>query len=103
MFKELFYAGIGLATLTKEKAEEIITELVKKGELSKEDGKDALNNLLSKMQEEREKLKQKVQEQVENVISSMKIVRKSDLEEIKHRLEILEEKVNRILGEKEAE
>lgn len=102
MFKELLYAGIGLATLTKEKAEEIISELIKKGELSKDDGKDALNNLMSRMQEERDKLKQKVQEQVENAISSMNIVRKSDLEEIKRRLEILEEKVNKIIDEKEA-
>jgi len=102
MLKDLFYAGIGLATLTKEKAEEIIAELVKKGELSKDDGKDALNNLMNRIQEEREKLKQKVQEQVENAVSSMNIVRKSDIEEIKQRLEMLEEKVNKIMGEKEA-
>ncbi|HHW03457.1 MAG TPA: hypothetical protein GXX35_11745 [Thermoanaerobacterales bacterium] len=101
MLKELFYAGIGLATLTKEKAEEIITELVKKGELSKEDGKDVLNSLMARMQEERDKLKQKVQEQVENVISSMNLVRKSDLDEIKQRIKTLEEKINNIKEEKE--
>ncbi|MCR4430773.1 MAG: phasin family protein [Tepidanaerobacteraceae bacterium] len=101
VFKELLYAGIGLATLTKEKAEEIVTELIKKGELSKDDGKDALNNLMIRMQEEKDKLKQRIQEQVENAISSMNIVRKSDLDELKKRLEILEEKVNKIIQEKE--
>lgn len=101
MLKELFYASIGLATLTKEKAEEVISELIKRGELSKEDGKDALNSLLNRMQEEREKLREKIQEQVENVISSMNIVRKSDLDGIKKRLENLEEKINKISDEKE--
>lgn len=96
MFKELLYAGIGLATLTKEKAEEIVAELIKKGELSKDDGIEALNSLISKMQEEKEKLKKKIQEQVENAISSMDLVKKSEIEEIKGRLQVLEEKISKI-------
>ncbi|WP_422444033.1 phasin family protein [Thermoanaerobacterium sp. DL9XJH110] len=102
MLKELFYAGIGLASLTKEKAEEIVAELVKKGELSKDEGRETLNNLINRMQEERERLKLKVQEQVENIISSMNLVRKAELDEVKKRLEELEKKLNQKTDEKEA-
>lgn len=102
MLKELFYAGIGLASLTKEKAEEIVADLVKKGELSKDEGRETLNNLINRMQEERERLKLKVQEQVESIISSMNLVRKSELDEIKKRLEELEKKLNQKSDEKEA-
>jgi polyhydroxyalkanoate synthesis regulator phasin len=102
VLKELFYAGIGLASLTKEKAEEIVADLVKKGELSKDEGRETLNNLINRMQEERERLKLKVQEQVESIISSMNLVRKSELDEIKKRLEELEKKLNQKSDEKEA-
>ncbi|NLC62891.1 MAG: hypothetical protein GX759_02280 [Thermoanaerobacterales bacterium] len=94
MLKQILYAGLGLVTITREKAEELVSELVKRGELSAEEGKDALNNILDRMQEERDKLRQRIQEQVENMISSMNLVRRSELDEIKQRLEKLEMKYN---------
>lgn len=103
MFKEFLYAGIGLATITKEKAEEVITELVKKGEMSKEEGKDALNSVFTRMQEESEKLKQKISEQVENAISSMNLVKKAELDEALQRIERLEKRVCELIEEKEAD
>ncbi|MDD4569988.1 MAG: hypothetical protein PHE70_07695, partial [Tepidanaerobacteraceae bacterium] len=69
MLRQMLYAGIGLAAVTKEKAEEVIAELVKKGEISKDEGKDLLITLMNRMQEESEKLKLKINEQVENTIT----------------------------------
>ena len=100
MIKDLLYAGIGLATITKEKAEEVVNELVKKGEMSKEEGKETLNSVFNRMQEESDKLKVKVSEQVENMISSMNLVKKSDLDEVIVRMEELEKKINELIDEK---
>jgi len=96
MLKQMLYAGIGLAAITKEKAEEVISELIKKGEMSKEEGKDLLNTLINRMQEESERLKLKINEQVEHAITSMNLVRKSQLDEILQRLDELEKKLNEI-------
>lgn len=101
MFKDLFYAGIGLVTLTREKAEELVSELVKKGELSAEEGKVAMNNLASRMQDEKEKFRQKIDEQVETVISSMNLVKKPELDEIKEKLNQIEEKVDMLINKEE--
>ncbi|HHY70803.1 MAG TPA: hypothetical protein GX519_03925 [Thermoanaerobacterales bacterium] len=101
MLKQMLYAGIGLATVTKEKAEEVIAELIKKGEMSKEEGKDVLNTLMNRMQEESEKLKQKINEQVENTITSMNLVRKSELDEVLEKLAELEKRFEEIRSEKE--
>jgi len=102
MLKQMLYAGIGLAAVTKEKAEEVIGELIKKGEMSKEEGKDVLNTLKDRIQEESEKLKQKINEQVEHTITSMNLVRKSQLDEVLQRLNELEKKLNEIQSKKEA-
>ena len=101
MLKQMLYAGIGLAAVTKEKAEEVIAELIKKGEMSKEEGKDVLNTLMNRMQEESEKLKQKINEQVENTITSMNLVRKSELDEVLQKLGELEKRLDEIMSEKE--
>ncbi len=102
IFKELLYAGIGLAAMTREKAEEVVTELIKKGELSADEGKDVLNNLLDRMQEERKKMLVKLQEQTENIISSMDLVKKEELEAVKQRVEELEKQIKAFTDEKEA-
>jgi len=102
MLRQMLYAGIGLAALTKEKAEELIGELVKKGEMSSEEGKDLLNTLMNRIQEESDRLKEKINQQVENAIDSMNLVRKSDLNEILERLEKLEKKLDEIQGKDEA-
>jgi len=94
----MLYAGIGLAAVTKEKAEEVISELIKKGEMSSEEGKDLLNALMVRIQEESDRLKDKVNQQVEQAISSMNLVRKSDLDEVLQRLEKLEKKLEEIQG-----
>jgi len=98
VLKQMLYAGIGLAAITKEKAEEVISELIKKGEMSSEEGKDLLNALMVRIQEESDRLKEKVNQQVEQAISSMNLVRKSDLDEVLQRLEKLEKKLEELQG-----
>ena len=101
MLKEMLYAGIGLATVTKEKAEEVITDLIKKGEISTEEGKDLLSTLMNRMQEESDKLKLIIDKQVEKVISSMNLVRKSEFDKLVQKLEELENKITQIIDKKE--
>lgn len=96
MIKQLLYAGIGLAAITKKKAEELVAELVKKGEMSTDEGKDLLNSLRSRIQEESDRLKERINEQVERTINSMNLVRKSDIDEVLDRLEKLEKRLDEI-------
>lgn len=103
MLKDLFttglYAGIGLVALTKEKAEEIIQELVKKGEVSKEEGKDLLKNLVDKIDQEKRRLQRKIDEQIELAIKNMNLVRKQEMDELKLKIEELERKIEELKKE----
>ena len=66
--------------------------------MSSEEGKDLLNALMVRIQEESDRLKEKVNQQVEQAISSMNLVRKSDLDEVLQRLEKLEKKLEELQG-----
>lgn len=102
LLKDLLYASIGFASLTKEKAEDAIAELIKKGELSTEEGKNVLNDMVNKMQVEKSKLKEKIDEQIETAINSMNLVKKSDLDSLITKVTELEMKINELEDEKEA-
>lgn len=102
LLKDFLYASIGLASLTKEKAEEIITELIKKGELSAEEGKSALDEVVTKMQIEKNKWKEKIDEQIETAIDSMNLVKRSDLDALIAKIDALETRISDLEDKKEA-
>jgi polyhydroxyalkanoate synthesis regulator phasin len=81
--------GIGIAALTKEKAEDIVNEFVEKGELSSEEGKELVKDLLKKSEEQRKDLAKKIDSEVKKALKGL-IVSKSDIERLERRIEKLE-------------
>ena len=92
--KKVLLAGIGAAALTAEKSKDVIDELVKKGELTVEQGK-ALN----------EELKHNIKKTVkENVNVSVKPTSPEELDELLEKMtpeqiEALKERLNAMEGE----
>ncbi|RKY86229.1 polyhydroxyalkanoate synthesis regulator, partial [candidate division KSB1 bacterium] len=52
LLKKGVLLGLGAVTLTKEKAEELVDELIKKGELAREERATAIDEFLKKAEEE---------------------------------------------------
>ena len=52
-----FLLSIGIASLTKEKVEKIVMELVKKGKLNEKQGRAMVREVMAKGKKEREKIK----------------------------------------------
>ncbi len=89
-FKKIWLAGVGAMALTMEKAQELIEMLIRKGELTVEQGK-ALNEELK--HDMREKVKTTVSQSklcVEGVIDSLGKMRKEDIAAIKAKLAAME-------------
>jgi polyhydroxyalkanoate synthesis regulator phasin len=86
--KKLLLAGIGSVALTYEKAEDIINELVKKGELAVKDGKELSLELKRKIQNKSED----ADGHLKDVLSGMNLATKEDIEELKKRIEELEKR-----------
>lgn len=58
-------AGLGALSLTAEKAEEIIDALIKRGEVARNDRKDAINDLVNKAEEQARKFSDTMKQQAE--------------------------------------
>lgn len=97
--KKMFYLGIGLAAVTKEKIEQAINELIKTGELKQKEAGELKEKLMKKAEEERAELIKFIRKQVEAIAKELGFVTKSELQELKKQLAELE----RELKEKEEE
>ncbi len=90
MFKKMGLFGIGILTLTQEKIEEFTQEMIKKGEISREEGKKFVKEVLSEKEKQLKDIEEKINEKVRENIKKSGVVMKSDLEALERKIEKLE-------------
>ena len=65
IFKKLTLASIGAINMTRERAEELFDEMVKKGEMTRDERAEALKNFVNKSVESTEKMTKWLEEKFE--------------------------------------
>ncbi|WP_413376614.1 phasin family protein [Alkalihalobacillus sp. 1P02AB] len=82
--------GFGLAVASKEQAEKVFDELVKKGELTKQESKEFMNTVIEKGGEKQELFDKKLQEQMKKMLSEWNVATKDEVEKLEQRIIQLE-------------
>ncbi|HEX3032507.1 MAG TPA: hypothetical protein VHS59_09735 [Bacillota bacterium] len=82
--------GMGILSITKEKAENLVNELVEKGEVGKEEALSYVNELMSKGEQERVALMNTIRNELDGLRKSMGLVTQDDLQAFENRLTSLE-------------
>ncbi len=90
MFKKMSLFGIGVISLTQEKIEEFSQEMIKKGEISKEEGKKFVKEVLSEKEKQLKDIEEKINERVRENIKKSGVVMKSDIASLERKIEKLE-------------
>ena len=81
--KRGFLAGIGLLSMTREKAHKIVDELVKKGEIHRDEIESLIEDIVQRGEEERQAVRNLVQEEVTHSIEEMGLATRNDIQELK--------------------
>jgi polyhydroxyalkanoate synthesis repressor PhaR len=96
ILKDTVLASIGAFHVTKDKAEKIVDELIKKGELAKSDRKKAVMELVEKAEKSTAALKDrvvretsKVQQSVTKTVKDLKLVKQADLQKLEKKIDKL--------------
>jgi polyhydroxyalkanoate synthesis repressor PhaR len=103
ILKKTYLASLGAIEITKNKAEELIDTLIKKGEIKKGERADAVIELMDKVHDNVKTFKDKVSSEVEEKIHHMKVAKKTDLENLEKKVDSLIESLAKIeekLGKK---
>jgi len=93
IIKKSIYLGLGAATLTKEKIESLVDELIEKGQLAKDDKPKAVQDILDKIENEEKEIQKKIDDTVKETMNKIGIVAKSDYDTLIKRVEELEKKI----------
>lgn len=90
MLRKMGLFGIGILTLTQEKLEEFTQEMIKKGEMSREEGKKFVREVLSEREKQLKDIEDKINEKVKESLKKSGIVMKDDIEALEKKIEKLE-------------
>ncbi len=92
-FSKLLLAGLGLAALTKEKAEALVNELVSKGEITKGEASSFLSDLMKKGEKTKKELRDLVRKETSNIFKEINVASQKDIEALKKKISQLETKL----------
>lgn len=92
--KNLLLAGLGSAAYTYEKASNLVEEMVTKGSLTIDEGKELSEELKRNLKGKVHEVKPLTKEDLISILNQMNFSTKNDLKSIEQRLNFLEEKVN---------
>jgi polyhydroxyalkanoate synthesis regulator phasin len=77
-----FLAGLGLLSMTREKAQKVVEELTHEGEVQKNEMKQWVDQLSDRGEEERQALRKLVRDEVKKVLDEMGLATKEDIQKL---------------------
>jgi len=99
MFKlgrKMFLGGLGLASLTKERANEIAQELIKKGELSQSESKEFVIDIMDKAEKEKDRLIEKIKPEIDKSLEKMNFASKKCVDDLEKKIDELGNKIDQL-------
>lgn len=93
IFDRMINLGWGTFSLTKEKIEKTIDEMVERGEMNREEAKRTMEDLIQRGEEQRDQLRVMVREEMDKWSPDYSAA-KTQLEDLEARIKELEEKLN---------
>lgn len=99
MLKNVLYTGLGAAFLTKEKIEELRKDLIEKGKLSQDEGKQFVDELIRKSEKAKDQLDLWINKRVEDRINQLNLANKDEIAELRRKIEELQVAINKGEGQ----
>lgn len=96
LIKNLLYLGAGAAFVTKEKIEELKNDLVDKGKMTQDEGKQFVDELLQKSDDFKGKFEEKINEVVTEQLDKMNVAKGDDINDLREQIQELRAMVEKL-------
>ena len=77
--EESFSLGLGLLMYSREKIENLVEELVDKGDVAKKDARQLAGKVIKQGEEQREELKKMIQKETADALDHLNVVQRKDI------------------------
>jgi polyhydroxyalkanoate synthesis regulator phasin len=98
LIKKAFFTGLGLAVLTKEKAEELVKDFAEQAKLSEHEGKELVDSMMKQSDQARNDFQSKIDETVQAVVSRLNLASKDEVASLKAKIDELSAKIGQGQG-----
>ncbi|UNC92393.1 phasin family protein [Candidatus Contubernalis alkaliaceticus] len=88
-FNKTILFGLGAISLTKEKAEEMVDMMVKKGEVNKDEAQKVVNDFVEKGKKEREVLQETIKNELNQILNQAELATKEDIGRLENKIDEL--------------
>ena len=99
LLKNVVYAGVGAAFLTRDKIEEVRGELVEKGKMTKDEGKEFVDDFIKRSESAKDQLELWLTRQVEDRVNQLNLATTDEVADLRRQIEELQVVINRESGE----
>jgi polyhydroxyalkanoate synthesis regulator phasin len=99
LIKKAFFTGLGLAVLTKEKAEELVKDFAEQAKLSEHEGKELVDSLMKQSDQARNDFQSKIDETVQAVVGRLNLASKDEVASLKAKIDELSAKIGQGQGQ----
>ena len=82
--------GIGVAAITKDKADALVKDLIKRGDLNKDEGKKLVAEIVEKSKKSTKELETTVNRQVKDIINKTDVATKKEIKVLEAKIRKLE-------------
>ena len=89
LIKNMFYLGAGAAFATKEKIDEVKNDLVEKGKMTQDEGRQFVDDLGKRSEKAKDDREKKVQDIVAEQMDKMNMATKDDLADLQKQVQEL--------------
>ena len=94
LIEKVVMTTIGVAAITQKKAEELVCEMKEKYKMSEEEGKQLVEKLQTMARENKDKVREMAEVEVQKVVERLGLVSVDELENLKKRVQDLEARLN---------
>ncbi len=98
MLKKALLVGIGTLALTKDRMEQFVDQAVARGEMSKEEGRNFLNEAMERADEQKQWLSGKIREETRRIVENAGFATKDEVEALRVHLASIEAKLDRLIS-----
>jgi len=94
--RKMFLGGLGIVSLTKERANEIAQELIKKGELSQSESKEFVIDIMDKAEKEKDRLIEKIKPEIDKSLEKMNFASRKSVDSLEKKIDVLGNKIDQL-------
>lgn len=89
LLEKVYLTGLGVFSVGREKAKEIVDELVEKGKITAEEAPKIMKDLMAKAEAGKKAFEDRIEAGIENALNRVNVASKKDIEALEKKLDMI--------------